>query len=78
MIAYLVYIGGFFGLAVFLLVAIHLACRALRSGECTMALAGGVNLMLTPVGHSILSKAGMLSSDGRCRGSEPNLLAIME
>ena len=49
------------------LVAIHLACRALRSGECTMALAGGVNLMLTPVGHSILSKAGMLSSDGRCK-----------
>jgi acyl transferase domain-containing protein len=49
------------------LVAVHLACRALRSGECTMALAGGVNLMLTPVSHSILSKAGMLSPDGRCK-----------
>ena len=40
------------------LVAVHLACRALRSGECGMALAGGVNLMLIPVGLTILSKAG--------------------
>ena len=49
------------------LVAVHLACRALRSGECGMALAGGVNLMLSPVGLTILSKAGALAPDGRCK-----------
>src|SRR6201999_2733608 len=36
----------------------------LRSGECTMALAGGVNLFLSPIGLTVLSKAGVLSPDG--------------
>ena len=49
------------------LVTVHLACRGLRAGECTMALAGGVNLILSPLGLTVLSKAGMLSPDGRCK-----------
>ncbi|MCC8992583.1 MAG: SDR family NAD(P)-dependent oxidoreductase [Candidatus Contendobacter sp.] len=49
------------------LVALHLACRALRSGECSLALAGGVNLVLAPETSVILSRAGMLSPTGRCR-----------
>ncbi len=48
------------------LTALHLACRALREGECEMALAGGVNLMLTPETSVILARAGMLSASGRC------------
>jgi acyl transferase domain-containing protein/NADPH:quinone reductase-like Zn-dependent oxidoreductase/acyl carrier protein len=49
------------------LVAIHLACQALRNGECDLALAGGVNLTLAPETSVILSRAGMLSPTGRCR-----------
>ncbi|MFK4106053.1 aminotransferase class I/II-fold pyridoxal phosphate-dependent enzyme [Streptomyces sp. NPDC019531] len=49
------------------LLAVHLACESLRRGECTAALAGGVNLMVTP-GLSVAFAAGdMLSPDGRCR-----------
>ncbi|HEY4303069.1 MAG TPA: beta-ketoacyl synthase N-terminal-like domain-containing protein [Gemmatimonadaceae bacterium] len=49
------------------LVALHLSCQALRSGECDFALAGGVNLILTPELNINFSKAGMMSRDGRCR-----------
>ena len=49
------------------LVAIHLACQALRHGECQMALAGGVNVMLTPDMSITFSKAHMLCADGRCK-----------
>lgn len=49
------------------LVAIHLACQALKSGECNLAIAGGVNLILTPELSVNFSKAGMLSRDGRCK-----------
>jgi acyl transferase domain-containing protein/acyl carrier protein len=49
------------------LVAVHLACRALRAGECERAVAGGVNLVLDPEISVGLSKAGMLAPDGRCR-----------
>jgi acyl transferase domain-containing protein/trans-aconitate methyltransferase len=49
------------------LVALHLACQGLRLGECNLALAGGVNLMLTPEVNVNFSKAGMMSRDGRCR-----------
>lgn len=49
------------------LVALHLACRSLRSGECDLALAGGVNLMLSPDSSVFLSKARALSPDGRCK-----------
>ncbi|MFR0356207.1 aminotransferase class I/II-fold pyridoxal phosphate-dependent enzyme [Streptomyces sediminimaris] len=49
------------------LLAVHLACESLRRGECSAALAGGVNLMVTP-GLSVAFAAGnMLSADGRCR-----------
>ncbi|ORY11783.1 polyketide synthase [Clohesyomyces aquaticus] len=49
------------------LVATHLACNALRQGECNMALAGGVSLLLTPGIHIEFSKLRGLSTDGRCR-----------
>ncbi len=49
------------------LVAVHLACRSLRSRECDLALAGGVNLILSPEINITFSKAGMLAPDGRCK-----------
>lgn len=49
------------------LVATHLAVQSLRSGECNLALVGGVNLILTPETTITLSKAHMLSPDGRCK-----------
>jgi acyl transferase domain-containing protein/pimeloyl-ACP methyl ester carboxylesterase len=49
------------------LVAVHLAMQSLRSGDCAMALAGGVNVLLSPEWFVILSKAGMLAPDGRCK-----------
>ena len=47
--------------------AVHLACRSLRSMESSMALAGGVNLILSPETPIVLSQARMLSPDGRCK-----------
>jgi acyl transferase domain-containing protein/acyl carrier protein len=49
------------------LVAVHLACQSLRCGECTLAIAGGTNLLLTPVPTMGFSQAGMLSPDGHCK-----------
>ncbi len=49
------------------LVAIHLACQSLRAGECSLAIAGGVSLLLTPEETVSLSKWGMLAPDGRCK-----------
>ncbi len=49
------------------LVAVHLACQSLRDGECRMALAGGVNRILTPEVTIAFSKARMLAPDGRCK-----------
>ena len=49
------------------LVSIHLACSSLRNQECNMALAGGVNLLISPEASIIFSKARMLSFDGRCK-----------
>jgi acyl transferase domain-containing protein/acyl-CoA synthetase (AMP-forming)/AMP-acid ligase II/acyl carrier protein len=49
------------------LVAVHMACQSLRTGECDMALAGGVNLLLSPELTITFSQANMLSADGRCK-----------
>ncbi|HRI69332.1 MAG TPA: beta-ketoacyl synthase N-terminal-like domain-containing protein, partial [Polyangium sp.] len=48
------------------LVAVDLACQALRNGECSMALAGGVNLILSPETTVCLSQMRALSPTGRC------------
>jgi len=49
------------------LVAVHLASRSLRAGECDLAIAGGVSLILSPGPTITLSKARMMSPDGRCK-----------
>ncbi|HUE31833.1 MAG TPA: type I polyketide synthase, partial [Mycobacterium sp.] len=49
------------------LVAIHLACRSLRDGECTLALVGGANVILSPALGLNFSEAGVMASDGRCK-----------
>jgi acyl transferase domain-containing protein/acyl-CoA synthetase (AMP-forming)/AMP-acid ligase II/acyl carrier protein len=49
------------------LVAVHQACRSLLAMECNLALAGGVNLIMTQQLTTVFSNAGMLSTDGRCK-----------
>ncbi len=49
------------------LVAVHLACQSLRLEECDLALAGGVNLILSPEGTILTCQARMLAPDGRCK-----------
>lgn len=49
------------------LASIHLACRALEDDECTLALAGGVQLILSPANSIAFAQAGMLARDGHCK-----------
>ncbi|MFI6093844.1 type I polyketide synthase, partial [Streptomyces sp. NPDC051218] len=49
------------------LVALHMATQALRSGECSLALAGGATVTATPDVFVAFAKAGGVSVDGRCK-----------
>jgi acyl transferase domain-containing protein/NADPH:quinone reductase-like Zn-dependent oxidoreductase/acyl carrier protein len=49
------------------LVAVHQACNSLQLGDCDMALAGGVNVVLHPGTAVAFSQANLLSPDGRCK-----------
>jgi acyl transferase domain-containing protein len=49
------------------LVAVHLACQSLRARESDLALAGGVNVILSPDATVLFSKWGMMAPDGACK-----------
>ncbi|GCB52025.1 SDR family NAD(P)-dependent oxidoreductase [Streptomyces sp. NL15-2K] len=49
------------------LVAVHRAVRAIQDGDCSAALAGGVNLILNTNGFQAFGSSGMLAADGRCK-----------
>ncbi|MFE9943688.1 SDR family NAD(P)-dependent oxidoreductase [Bacillus velezensis] len=49
------------------LTAIHMACQSLTKGECSVAVAGGVNLYLHPSDYLYRCQMGMLSKSGKCR-----------
>ncbi len=49
------------------LVAVHLACQSLRSGECSMALAGASNVILQPQITIAYSQSKMMAPDGHCK-----------
>ncbi|NP_001239013.1 polyketide synthase 2 [Strongylocentrotus purpuratus] len=47
--------------------SVHLACEALKNGQCEMAVAGGVNVSLLPITSIGFCQAGMLAPDGKCK-----------
>jgi acyl transferase domain-containing protein len=49
------------------LVAVHLACQQLRQRDCHMALAGGVNLLLSPETNIAFARTRVLDPDSRCK-----------
>ncbi|WP_412756908.1 SDR family NAD(P)-dependent oxidoreductase [Legionella bozemanae] len=54
------------------LVAVHQAVHAILQGDCELALAGGVNTLITPTSFIAANQAGMLSDDGRCKTFDKN------
>lgn len=54
------------------LVAVHLACNTLRSGESSLAIAGGVNAILVPNTSMAMSKGRFLNPKGQCRSFDAN------
>ncbi|KTC82242.1 hypothetical protein Lche_0506 [Legionella cherrii] len=54
------------------LVAIHQAVHAILQGDCELAIAGGVNTLITPTSFIAAQQAGMLSDDGRCKTFDKN------
>jgi acyl transferase domain-containing protein/acyl carrier protein len=62
------------------LVAVHLACQSLRSRDCDLALAGGVNVLLSPQFLIATSKMQLMSPDGRCKtfDAEANGIVLSE
>jgi len=54
------------------LVAVHQACQSLRQGECEMAIAGGIQLLIDPSFFVGFSQAGVLSRSGRCAVFDQN------
>ncbi|WP_187696018.1 beta-ketoacyl synthase N-terminal-like domain-containing protein, partial [Priestia megaterium] len=49
------------------LTAIHLACESIKRGECEIAIAGGVNLIVHPGQYHFLSRMTMLSKGDKCK-----------
>lgn len=62
------------------LLSVHLACQSLKSGECDLAIAGGVDLLLDDKPFDLLQAAGALSTRGKCAffDSEADGIAIGE
>lgn len=58
------------------LASVHLAVRSIQNGECEMALAGGVEILLDETMYLTLSAAHVLSSDGRCKTFSANANGI--
>jgi thioester reductase-like protein len=54
------------------LVSVHLACQSIINGECDMALAGGVTVMLPQKGGYMYKEGMILPSDGRCKAFDAN------
>src|SRR5262249_41500581 len=54
------------------LVAVHLACESLQRGESSLALAGGVSVMLGPAAFLSLCSLHVLAADGRCKTFDAN------
>ncbi|AWN72508.1 TPA: SDR family NAD(P)-dependent oxidoreductase [Legionella anisa] len=54
------------------LVAVHQAVHAILHDDCDLALAGGVNTLITPTSFIAANQAGMLSEDGRCKTFDKN------